>query len=636
MNKTNETVTFNLDSFVATSTEIGAIDLLDTTVGGANNTSEDARALGTTTYWFDGDLSTKAKYCATPTKGGYVTYDLGQEITLQSLKVYVLDTAIDYPRDAIIQCSMDNVNWTDLITIGDGVENSSSDASVAPVESDGGWKHDTIDVAYAYVENANIDNVKARYIRMYFTAAYNSRWVEINEILINGGAYISTINDPTFVTDAALQKGYEPQNLNDSDLTTAFKPDGTENGTLVYNLSDESDVNRINILQSGNSISNAVVSVRTGEDTWVELGTLDRSYNVFCTANLEHVYAVKIAWSDVVPTIYEIITQKAAGDVLEKNLTDAQKDLETANAAAAEAASALSTLDSKVAAAEAKVAAATGTDKVKAEVELQNLYAEQAAAAAEAATKNAAVATAEAAVAKVEANNARYQAEASTDEAEKSTLEAKAAEKDQAAQTKLAEAEAQKAIATQKLAEQKSYEEAATKKQAELDQLLKEASNKTEETNKTPVTTPTTPGKTEATTFTYKNISYKVVSAGKTVTVTGVTTKKLKSATIPSTVKNDGITYKVVSIQAKAFKGCKKLTKVTIGSNVKKIGKEAFAQCTSLKNVNMKKASNITSIGKKAFSKIKSSAKITVPKKKLAKYKKMLKKAGLPKTAVVK
>lgn len=50
----------------------------------------------------------------------------------------------------------------------------------------------------------------------------------------------------------------------------------------------------------------------------------------------------------------------------------------------------------------------------------------------------------------------------------------------------------------------------------------------------------------------------------------------------------------------------------------------------------MKKAKGITSIGKKAFRKINAKAKVTVPAAKKAKYKNLLKKAGLPKKATVK
>ena len=67
----------------------------------------------------------------------------------------------------------------------------------------------------------------------------------------------------------------------------------------------------------------------------------------------------------------------------------------------------------------------------------------------------------------------------------------------------------------------------------------------------------------------------------------------------------------------------KKLKKVTIGSNVKKIEKNAFAGLRKkLKTVNMKKATGITSIGSKAFSKIDAKAKVTVPAKKLSSIRK--------------
>ena len=258
-NKTNADVTFDLASFTVMTNEIWPMDLLETSIGGANS-SEDARKLGTTRNWMDGDLSSKAKYCASPVEGSYVTYDLGQEITLRSLRMYVLDTAIDYPRDAKLQASTDNENWTDILEVGDGIENGPEDANVTPVIGDGEhWKHDTVDVAYAYAENAAIDNVPARYIRLYFTAGYQHRWVELNEIRINGGEYIPSVNDPTFETDAALQRGYEPQNLNDGDLTTAFRPNETKNGSLIYHISDENEIGRLNILQSGNAISNAKV-----------------------------------------------------------------------------------------------------------------------------------------------------------------------------------------------------------------------------------------------------------------------------------------------------------------------------------------------------------------------------------------
>lgn len=642
VNTGSETVNFSLTSFVVETNEIFPMDLLETNIGNIDS-GQDARSLGTTRNWVDGDLTTAAKYCAQPQAGSYVIYDLGQEIDIRSLKIWTRTGTYDYPRDAKIQVSLtsgENAQWEDILEIGDGASDGSSTFTLSPEEN--GWTPGTgaVEVAYAYREAAVEEPVKARYIRLYFTADNGGRWVELYEIGINDGEQFPTAIDPTYETDAAYSKGYEPQNLNDGDLTTAFKPEGTEGGSLIYHLSTERPVGRLNILQSGSSISNATVSARTDADTWVELGKLDRSFSAFYTADLGNVYDVKLEWKDTAPVIYEIIALENPGDVLEKNLADANKDLKAADEEAAAAAEAVEAINTQVADAVSKVnAAANAADKLKAEIALQKLYAERSAAEAAEAEKKAEAARAAAAVAQVEARNLRVQAANAATEAEKKQLEDAASDKDTEASNKLEEALNQQKIVTEKQDEQTAYEKAAEDKQKELDNLQQ----KPDDTGKpipqpTPQPTPSPqPTQPEITSFNYKNVKYKVLDASaKTAAAVGVTTKKVKSVTVYNTVKSGGTTWKIVQINANAFKGCKKLAKATIGANVKKIGSQAFANCTRLKTVNMKKAAKITSIGKKAFTKINAKAKITVPAKKRSKYKKLLKKAGVPKTASIK
>ena len=107
--------------------------------------------------------------------------------------------------------------------------------------------------------------------------------------------------------------------------------------------------------------------------------------------------------------------------------------------------------------------------------------------------------------------------------------------------------------------------------------------------------------------------------------------------TIPSTVKIDGITYKVTSIGKNAFKGCTKLTTVTIGKNVTKIGSKAFYGCKKLKNITIKTTKlKSKSVGSKAFKGTSTKAKVKVPKKSLKAYKKFLVKKGISKKAKIK
>ncbi|MBO4864400.1 MAG: leucine-rich repeat protein [Eubacterium sp.] len=128
------------------------------------------------------------------------------------------------------------------------------------------------------------------------------------------------------------------------------------------------------------------------------------------------------------------------------------------------------------------------------------------------------------------------------------------------------------------------------------------------------------------------NGSYKVnsVSENLTVTFTGLINKKAKNIEIPDEVILGGKTYQVTEIAPNAFKNNKKLTKVIIGKNVKKIGKKAFYGCKNLKTVIIK-TTKLTKkkVGTDAFKKIHKKAKVSVPKKKYKSYKKILKARGI-------
>lgn len=125
--------------------------------------------------------------------------------------------------------------------------------------------------------------------------------------------------------------------------------------------------------------------------------------------------------------------------------------------------------------------------------------------------------------------------------------------------------------------------------------------------------------------YTVAGCQYKVVKAGAEVSLVG-TNKNAKSVTIPAVIKVKGVTYKVTSIGAKAFNGSKKLTKVTIGANIKKISNNAFFKCKSLKTVTIKSVLlTKKTANKKAFKGVNKKMVIKVPKKMKKAYVKMFK-----------
>ncbi len=164
---------------------------------------------------------------------------------------------------------------------------------------------------------------------------------------------------------------------------------------------------------------------------------------------------------------------------------------------------------------------------------------------------------------------------------------------------------------------------------------------------------PDEPAVEKGRTYTVGNLKYKVTSVktngSGTVTVAGVKTKGITSATIGKTVKINGSSLKTTAIASQAFKGCTKLKTVKINANVTQIGKDAFKgdkklqkvtiSSTALKSIGSQafygcskltsitlKTSRLNSVGKNAVKGIGKKAVIKVPSKKVKAYKKLFSK----------
>ena len=135
---------------------------------------------------------------------------------------------------------------------------------------------------------------------------------------------------------------------------------------------------------------------------------------------------------------------------------------------------------------------------------------------------------------------------------------------------------------------------------------------------------------TEIAKNTFKNSkTLKEVSIGKNVAV--VNNDAFRNCTSLTTIRG---LESVETFGKNAFRGCKKLKTVTLGKNVTSIGTYAFADNASLKTITIN-SDKLTKVGKNAFKNVNKDVTIKVPKKQLDEYKKLLKNAGLPKTAKI-
>ena len=115
-----------------------------------------------------------------------------------------------------------------------------------------------------------------------------------------------------------------------------------------------------------------------------------------------------------------------------------------------------------------------------------------------------------------------------------------------------------------------------------------------------------------------------MISARK-VTVVSNKYKKAK-LTIPATVKNGKITYKVTGIAKKAFYKNKKIKQLTIGKNVSTIGSKAFYKAKKLNKVTFKTTKlSKKNVAKDAFKGISKKVKIKAPKAKKKLYRSFVK-----------
>ena len=144
--------------------------------------------------------------------------------------------------------------------------------------------------------------------------------------------------------------------------------------------------------------------------------------------------------------------------------------------------------------------------------------------------------------------------------------------------------------------------------------------------NTTQTTTKTTTEKSTSVSSNHKVAVGDVIKSSKSVFVVKSTVKKevaykktrtnSTSVVIPETLSINGKLYKVTSVSASAFKGNKKIKKITIGSNITSVGGNAFNGCTNLQTVNIL-STKVKGIGNGAFANCKNLNKIALNSKNL-------------------
>lgn len=301
INKTDAPVTFNLKKLTTASREFYPKSYLaaDSNFAIYEADSKPASNL------FDGDWTTQVIFQASQHKGNKFVYDLGQEIDLNKLEVVCRDSEHDYPRHAKIFVSTDKQSWTPVMELG------KQDADYEGEATDQDNIMNVLPDHKTSYNTKTVDNIgkKARYIKFEITRnkAGNDKWVRFQEFIINDGAYVPSVNNPTFESNVKDTFGGQYGYLVDQNLSSAYIP-AEKNGKLTYHISDNNKVNTIKLVQAINPISNAVVKARIqGQEGLITLGTLSQTVNEFVLPDNTVLFDVVIEWNNVTPMLKEMV-----------------------------------------------------------------------------------------------------------------------------------------------------------------------------------------------------------------------------------------------------------------------------------------------------------------------------------------
>ena len=231
---------------------------------------------------FDGDVTTATKSSGAPAEGSTVVIDMGQTRTIDTFEYFVPEASLDFIRNAVIEVAdapdAADADWRLVLDINSKGE--VADPGTQSTAKDAEWlTHSSEKPGNMFIEAKGL-NLSGRYLRIRFTKAYPDRWVEIGELRINKGAYVSTYAGGDFESTVIEQQGKVPANLIDKDLLTTWAPEGTEAGALTHHVgsplkADGTPYVGVRVISHGEPSNVTVKAVLYTDDSYTKTATVE-------------------------------------------------------------------------------------------------------------------------------------------------------------------------------------------------------------------------------------------------------------------------------------------------------------------------------------------------------------------------
>ena len=177
-----------------------------------------------------------------------IPFDLGRGFHFPPLRYYIIETQLNYLRNADFEVSVDGEEWTTVLHVGQETENVWDDTTAKDMQGIT-LTHDDMNPGYMYAEAADLD-VDGRYIRITPEETYSHRWVGFSELQINGGAYISTEGNRDIISEDVEEEGKIPSNMLDGNYSTPYKSSAADS-SFTSRLSEPEGAASIRLIQLG-------------------------------------------------------------------------------------------------------------------------------------------------------------------------------------------------------------------------------------------------------------------------------------------------------------------------------------------------------------------------------------------------
>ena len=247
-------------------------------------------------YMIDGDYTTWTCIRRNQQDGDAYTVRLRKLTPINDVRICMGTENGDYMTAGLVQVSTNGSTWENIPISG------TTDTNYT-LENEHNVKYND-EMTYCDFDG---QGKSARYVRLYLSTPNTSNWLRLYEIEVNGRLFDAAHQGLAVDADSLTI----PE-LADAEGATCYAST-TKPGEIIWHFRSQQYAKALNIYRDGGKATDAIVSITTDGEQWVELGSLTGYVSHFDLTAYPLAVAAKISWTSKAPLIYEISEETDEG-----------------------------------------------------------------------------------------------------------------------------------------------------------------------------------------------------------------------------------------------------------------------------------------------------------------------------------